>query len=90
MEETIIMEINKNNLTTGIYSAVMWIALTLGLDTQIAGTYAPLIAGIGALIITYLLTYLNEKYPSSLITKVFTEAINETTETEPETSDDGI
>lgn len=70
-------EINKNNLTTYIYSFVMWAALSIGIDTQIAGTYAPIIAGIGALLITYLLTYLNEKYPSSFVTKVFTQAVDE-------------
>lgn len=74
--------INKNNLTTYIYGFVMWAALSIGIDTQIAGTYAPIIAGIGALIVTYILTYLNEKYPSSLVTKVFTQAVDEADDTE--------
>lgn len=82
------VEINKNNLTTYISGALIFIFGTLGISQSVANGYVQLLAPILSLIIAYVFTYLTEKYPSSLVTPV--SVVDDAADEETESNSDAI
>ena len=68
------MSLTVNDITTYLTGIVMYIALYFGIGTT---TTHFLVQIIVPLIATILVSYLNEKYPSSLVTPVEIQSDND-------------
>ena len=83
------MGINKNNLTTYLCGALIFVGTYFGISAYTAGIYAQFLAPVLAFIIAYVVKYLDEKYPSSMVTAV--KVINDVTAEDTVTSEeDGV
>lgn len=66
------MEYNKEDITT--YSTTIILAITtyMGVSEATSGLLMQILAPILAILLSLILTYYNEKYPSNLVTKTYT------------------
>ena len=67
------MEIDKANITTYITGIILAITTYFGVSEATSGLIVQIIAPIIAIILPIIVSYYNEKYPSSLVTQVITE-----------------
>ena len=84
------MEIDKANLTTYLTGIILAITTYLGVSEATSGLIVQLLAPIIAIIIPVIVSYYNEKYPSSLVTQVLTEHEVDNFEEIKDTNVDGI
>ena len=82
-------ELNVNNVTTYITAIVIAVFGYVGISSATTDLVVQLLAPVLAIIIPIVITYYNEKYPSKMVTPVYTE--DEVQEIKEEESDvDGI
>lgn len=67
------MEIDKANITTYITGIILAITTYFGVSEATSGLIVQIIAPIIAIFLPIIVSYYNEKYPSSLVTQVITE-----------------
>lgn len=62
------MEFNKADTTTYINGILLGLFSYLGISQATANTYLQILTPIISIIIAYGMSYINEKYPSNLVT----------------------